>query len=78
MGSSYSEDLVLHTGCGGDIKRGSRDAIVKGASQALGVRSILRELGVKSKVTVNTDSASAKGLCKRSGLGKTKHIAVNL
>ena len=27
---------------------------------------------------VNTDSASAKGLRTRSGLGKTKHIAVNL
>ena len=53
-------------------------AIVKGASQALGLQSLLCEIGIKSSITVRTDSASAKGMSSRVGLGKTRHVAVNL
>ena len=53
-------------------------AIVRGASQALGLQSLLQEMGYKTGVTVRTDSASAKGMSSRVGLGKTRHVAVNM
>ena len=33
------------------------------------------EMGLKMKVRVRTDSSSAKGVVKRSGSGKMKHMA---
>ena len=51
--------------------------IVKGASVGLGMRSIMRDLGIDCKVKVNTDASAAKGIATRKGLGKVRHIEVN-
>jgi hypothetical protein len=44
--------------------------LVKGASQAIGLRSLLGDLGVDAEICVNTDASAAKGIASRRGLGK--------
>ena len=51
--------------------------LVKGASQGLEMRAMLTELGVESKVVVQTDASAAKGIALRRGMGKLRHIEVN-
>ena len=51
--------------------------IVKGASNALGICGILKDLGIEQLVTVNTDSSAAKGITYRRGLGKVRHIELS-
>ena len=43
----------------------------------LGSSSVIRDLGLKVKVVVHTDSSAANGLASRKGLGKARHIEVN-
>ena len=50
--------------------------IVKGCTEALGIQSLGRDLGVSAKVRVHTDSAAAAGICRRSGIGRVRHLAV--
>jgi len=51
--------------------------MVKGASMALGVRSMLADLGVNLQIRLRTDASAAKGIASRRGLGKIRHIEVN-
>ena len=52
--------------------------IVRGASLGMGVQSVLQDLGVcQVKLRVHTDSSAAIGIASRTGLGKTRHIAVH-
>ena len=51
--------------------------IVKGASNALGITGVLRDLGVNLDVAVSTDSSAAKGIANRRGLGKVRHIELS-
>jgi hypothetical protein len=60
-------------------------AIVKGASLAMGVKSMLNEWDIitdidathsSDEIEINTDSSAAKGICQRRGLGKVRHIEV--
>ena len=51
--------------------------MVKGASVALGVRSMLADLGVDLEIRLRTDASAAKGIASRRGLGKIRHIEVN-
>ena len=53
-------------------------SMVKGASIAMGTRALLDDFGVKVGIRVHTDSSAAKGIASRTGLGKTRHIAVHL
>ena len=53
-------------------------ALVKGLCQAKGVQASLGDLGIRVGVELLTDSAAAVGIASRSGLGKTRHIAVQL
>ena len=50
--------------------------ICKGASQGLGMRSLLQDLGLKWKLRIHSDAAAAIGICRRRGLGKVRHLAV--
>ena len=50
--------------------------IVKGASAALGFRSVALDLGFNLGTEVFSDSAAARGICNRSGLGKVRHVDV--
>ena len=51
--------------------------IVKGATNALGVSGVLKDLGVNLSVAVSTDSSAAKGIANRRGLGKLRHIELS-
>jgi len=51
--------------------------LVKGSSIGLGIRGIMADLGVSSRVKVMTDSSAAKGISARKGVGRVRHIEVN-
>ena len=51
--------------------------IVKGASVGKGLRSVLADLGIDSRIRIHTDAAAAKAIASRKGLGKVRHIEVN-
>ena len=50
--------------------------MVKGASNGLGLRSIIADLGIDLSVILKNDSSAAKGIANRTGLGKVRHIEV--
>ena len=50
------------------------NAIVKGASEMLGIMNVMKECGRKVEGQMWTDSSAAKGIFHRQGAGKTKHL----
>ena len=50
--------------------------ICKGASRALGMQSIAKDLGIDVDLDVLTDATAAIGICRRRGLGRIRHLAV--
>ena len=50
--------------------------ICRGASRALGLQSVARDLGLPFSLDVLTDATAAIGICRRRGLGKIRHLAV--
>ena len=51
-------------------------ALTKGASQALGVMTLLEDFGIKIRSTFHTDASAAIGIVRRAGLGKLRHLNV--
>ena len=51
--------------------------VVKASSVGLGCRAMLKDMGVDVALCVHTDAEAAKGIASRTGLGKTRHIAVH-
>ena len=51
--------------------------VVKASGLALGMQSLLRDLGRELAVRVWTDSSAAMGICARQGLGQLRHIATH-
>ena len=49
--------------------------ICTGASQGIGMRSMMADLGFAWDLTIRSDAAAAIGICKRRGLGKVRHLA---
>ena len=53
-------------------------AMVQAASVAIGVRSMLMDLGVtEGRIILKTDASAALGVAQRFGIGKIRHIEVN-
>ena len=50
---------------------------VFGASQGLGLRSILEDMGLTRNLRVKTDASAAQGISNRLGIGKVRHIETN-
>ena len=48
--------------------------MLKGASHGLGTQSMLADFGLGVTLHLATDSAAAKGIAGRKGLGKTRHM----
>ena len=48
----------------------------KGASRALEMQSVARDLGILVDLNVLTDATAAIGICRRRGLGRIRHLAV--
>ena len=53
-------------------------AAVKGASEAIGFQSACKDLGTDLRIRVVTDSSACSGICGRTGLGKVKHMAIQM
>ena len=50
--------------------------IVKGSTQAIGLRSVAADLGTSYDLHLYTDATAAIGICRRRGLGKIRHLSV--
>ena len=50
--------------------------VVKGAGEGLGIQSLALDLGVELNLHVHADSSAAIGICRRTGIGKVRHLAV--
>jgi hypothetical protein len=48
----------------------------KGATEGLGLQTMLREMGIDLKLLVHTDSDACRGTCHRTGLGRLKHLQI--
>ncbi len=51
-------------------------ALLKGATQAKRVMSMLKDYGFLNGCTVHTDASAAMGITHRVGLGRARHIEV--
>ena len=51
--------------------------MVKGTSNAIGVRGIMQDMGIQSRIRLLTDSAAVVGIAKRRGVGRVRHIELN-
>eukprot|EP00969_Alexandrium_andersonii_P205243 9069122-Alexandrium_andersonii.AAC.2 len=49
--------------------------IAKGIAGGMGLVSVARDLGVEIKFRVCADSSAAVGICRRSGIGRARHLA---
>eukprot|EP00969_Alexandrium_andersonii_P187300 8275642-Alexandrium_andersonii.AAC.1 len=49
--------------------------IAKGAVEGAGLVSVARGLGVGTELRVCADSSAAIGICRRSGIGRVRHLA---
>ena len=52
-------------------------ALVKGASEGIGLQGISKDMGLDLGIRISTDASAAKGIASRRGLGKVKHIELN-
>ena len=48
--------------------------IAAGCAQALGLQSLLRDLGWEVQINVWSDATAAIGIARRKGLGKIRHL----
>ena len=53
-------------------------ALVRAASEALGMQSIMRDLGWCCKIRLLVDSSAAKSIASRTGLIKLRHLEIKL
>ena len=70
--NTLGQTLVFHTKV---VTLSSGEAelygVVKGATEALGLRSLAQDLGIGTlEIHLHADSSAAIGICNRSGIGK--------
>ena len=53
-------------------------AAVRGAAEGLAVQSLMRDFGRKCGLRIHLDSSAAIGICKRTGVGKIRHLDTRL
>ena len=51
-------------------------AVVKGAQQGLGIKSMCADWGITASVNVRSDSSAAVGMSNRLGLGSQRYLSV--
>ena len=52
-------------------------SIVKGVSQSMGIKALMKDLNVEAHIKVMTDATAGKSIASRSGLGRVRHIDVS-
>ena len=50
--------------------------VAKGAGEGLGLQALGQDLRIDGALEVFADSAAAVGICRRSGVGRVRHLAV--
>ena len=50
--------------------------IVRGAGEGIGMRSFGCDLGLSLRIRVHSDASAAIGMCRRTGIGRIRHLAV--
>ena len=51
--------------------------IVKGAAESLGIQAVSADLGIQVPgLALLADSSAAIGICRRTGIGRVRHLAV--
>ena len=53
-------------------------AVIRGATEALGMATLARDLGGKVNLQLHVDALAAKGMIERRGLSKVRHLDVNI
>ena len=53
-------------------------AVVRGATEALGMVTLGKDLGKKLETRMHIDALAAKGMIERKGLSKVRHLDVNV
>ena len=53
-------------------------AVVRGATEALGMMTLAKDLGRRVGVQLHIDALAAKGIIERKGLSKVRHLNVNV
>ena len=53
-------------------------ATLRAAAEALGLMSMMKDLGYNVKGEIWSDASAALGIIHRTGLGKTRHIDTSL
>ena len=51
-------------------------SLASAVAEAIGVQSLLKDFGLKSKIKVELDSSAAKSMASRVGIGRTRHLEV--
>ena len=51
--------------------------VVRGACEALGVKTLCKDLGGELSIRLELDATVAKGILNRQGIAKVRHIDVN-
>ena len=52
--------------------------LCKGAANAIGLRSVARDLGISLRLRIRTDATAALGIARRLGIGKIRHLDTSL
>ena len=73
--------LIKHWSCTQRaVTLGSAEAefygLVKATTEALGIQAWGRDLGLELAVRMHADSEAAIGICRRSGIGRVRYLAV--
>ena len=68
---SVTQKVVTHSSGEAELA-----GVVRGASEGCGMQSLAAELGVALKVSIHADSSAAIGICRMTGIGKVRHLAV--
>ena len=50
--------------------------ILKGTSEGSGIQSLAKDFGINTSLSVKTDSSAEVGICRRTGIGRVRHLAV--
>ena len=50
--------------------------VVKAATEGIGLQSLAQDLGLDFSLQLYADSSAAIGICRRSGIGRVRHLEV--
>ena len=74
IGASSTSHHVVALSCGESEHHG----LVKTSSRALGLQALARDFGIELSVTVHVDSTACKDVASRRGVGKIRHLHVQV